>query len=643
MSLGDRPIFHRLLLAFFLVGLAVSGPLIYLSYELNRGSTEHRIQQNMLQQLDILAVHFVEDLAARLHRTLKVIESSPNLDALLSMDSDGQLVLGKRLETDFVRIANDHDRFSGIYFVDADGAVQVGVEDRRRNALAGFEIAGAGAGAAAMLSPTQAAMTRLFAHVRATPTLLSSGNMEWFMPPREPYIVGPFVDEAGRLSLLAGLGKADADNGSFGGMIVIRQRLDQFIAQIKQVRFFDEDVVWLLGPEGRVLARPDSAQDARAPFDRLPVKLEDRSRLRMVDGAMIAYRDLAVVSDQPLLRIAFVVPSSVLEKDLRPTISILLVALATSMAFVLVTAYFVSCRFSRPIIELAAAASRLAAGDLSTRVNVQTAGELRVLVDSFNRMTASLEEASDQQRRFVSIAAHEFRTPLAIIDGAAQRMKRFADRGMAGEIHDRADRIRGAVARMALLIDTTLDSARLEEGRMELNAQPLDLIALVVGVCKRYESVAPDFVFEIAAGSNTLEIVGDPRLLDHAITNLLSNAVKYSGDSRRVDIRIGSDAGRARIAVRDYGIGIDAADLPKLFGRYFRADNAKGLSGTGIGLNLVRGLVELHGGTVRAESTLGKGSTFTVELPIPDASGTPEDARAPIASSANQAPVRRAS
>ena len=643
MGLGERPIFYRLLLAFFLVGVAVSAPLLYLSFELNRESSERRVQQNMLQQLDIIAVHFVEDLSARLHRTLRFVESSPNLDALLSMDSDGQMVIAKRLETDLLRIASDHDRFSGLYFVDAEGSVQVGVADRRRNALAGVDIARVVAGAGADLAPTQAAMARLFERVRATPMLLSSGNMEWFMPPRDAQIEGPFVDESGRLSLLAGLGKADADNGSFGGMVVIRQRLDQFLAQIKQVRFFDEDVVWLLGPEGRVLAAPDGAQEIRAPFGRLPPALADGSRLQKVDGAMVAYRDLAVVADQPLLRIAFVVPSALLEKDLKPAVSVLLIALAASMGFVLVTAYVVSCRFSRPIVELAAAASRLAAGDLSTRVKVQAVGELRVLVDAFNRMTASLEEASAQQRRFVSIAAHEFRTPLAIIDGSAQRLKRFADRGMADEIHARAERIRGAVARMALLIDTTLDSARLEEGRMEVNAQPLDLIALVVGVCKRFEGVAPDFTFDIAAVPATLEILGDPRLLDHAITNLLSNAVKYSGHSRRVDVRIGLDAGRARVSVRDYGIGIDAAELPQLFGRYFRAGNAKGLSGTGIGLNLVKGLVELHGGTVRVESVLGQGSTFTVDLPVPDAPAAPDDTRAPPAASPGPTALRQAS
>jgi len=174
MGLGNQPIFNRLLLAFVLVGMTVSGPLIYLSFELNRASTERRAQQNILQQLDIIAINFAQDFAARLHRTLKVAESSPNLDAYLSMGPDEQLVIGKRLETDFVRIANDHDRFSGLYFVDAEGRVRVGVGDRRRNALAGFEIGPSATGGRSQLPPTQAAMERLFHRVKATPMLLSS-------------------------------------------------------------------------------------------------------------------------------------------------------------------------------------------------------------------------------------------------------------------------------------------------------------------------------------------------------------------------------------------------------------------------------------------------------------------------------------
>lgn len=111
-------------------------------------------------------------------------------------------------------------------------------------------------------------------------------------------------------------------------------------------------------------------------------------------------------------------------------------------------------------------------------------------------------------------------------------------------------------------------------------------------------------------------INGDPQLLDLIFTNLLSNAVKYSGNSHRVEVCIGRAGERATIVIRDYGVGIPTAEIPQLFSRFFRASTAKGIPGTGIGLNLAKELVVLHGGEIDVTSQLGQGTSFTVKLPI---------------------------
>ncbi len=615
MSQRTQPIFYRLLLAFMLVGITVSLPLIYLSFELNKESTERRAQQSVLQQIATIATNFNQEFAINLTRSLRSSTASPNVDAFLSSSDDARLIIGKTIESDFVHVAKDYDSYSALYFVDADGKVVVSVVEKRRNALPGFVIAPAESAERADRAPTLAAMRRLFHRIKATPLLLSSGNMEWFMPPREPLIEGPFVDESGRLAILAALPKLDPDNGSFGGVIMIRQRLDRFLARLKSIKFFDENPIWLLGADGQILMRPDNLAASFNPHQYLPPAFADTSQLLMPGEGLVAYRDLSIVPGKSFTRIAVAAPSSLLRKDLSPTIHLLLLVLAASMTIVFAIAYFFSRRFAKPIVELASAASRLAAGDLSTRVNVSAAGEVRVLVDAFNKMGENLQEASAQQRRFVAVAAHEFRTPLTIIDGAAQRLKRNADRCDPGDLRERADKIRVAVARMAQLIDTTLNSARLDEGRIELNAQRFDLVALIAGICKRLEGIADGFSIQIAATRPQIEIVGDARLLDHAFTNLVSNAIKYSGNSRRIDVEIAEDDRSATIGVRDYGIGIPADEISKLFARFFRASTAKGLSGTGIGLNLVKALVALHGGEIRVESQVGQGSTFTVNLP----------------------------
>ncbi|MBM3522893.1 MAG: PAS domain S-box protein [Alphaproteobacteria bacterium] len=225
-------------------------------------------------------------------------------------------------------------------------------------------------------------------------------------------------------------------------------------------------------------------------------------------------------------------------------------------------------------------------------------------------------EAAAHQRRFISIAAHEFRTPLTIIDGAAQRLHRGADSATPDELRDRARKIRLAAARMAEIVDRTLYSARIDDGRIEMRHAPIDLVDLVREICRRQESISAGFAITIAANVPILEIDADRQLLDQVFTNLLSNAVKYSGDSRRVDVAIEIADGGARVSVRDFGVGVPAEELPNLFKRFYRATTAKGIAGTGIGLSLVKDLVELHGGGIDVTSMLDQGSVFVVTLPL---------------------------
>lgn len=235
------------------------------------------------------------------------------------------------------------------------------------------------------------------------------------------------------------------------------------------------------------------------------------------------------------------------------------------------------------------------------------------------RLEAALQterDAAAQQRRFVAIVAHEFRTPLTIIDGAAQRLARKAGDASPSDLLDRVGRIRRAVARMSQLIDTTLNSARLAAGSIEANPSALNLVEAVATALRRQEEMSREFSFRFTTERAEIIVEADPRLLDQVFTNLLSNAVKYSGTSRRIEVTLACVAGDARVGVRDFGLGVPADEIPQLFSRFFRASTAKGVQGTGIGLNLVKELVALHGGQVAVESEVAAGSLFTVSLPL---------------------------
>ena len=229
---------------------------------------------------------------------------------------------------------------------------------------------------------------------------------------------------------------------------------------------------------------------------------------------------------------------------------------------------------------------------------------------------ASEREAAAHQRRFISTVSHEFRTPLAIIDSAVQRLEALQP-GSEPKIAKHYRRVREAIVRMTELIGRTLSSVRLEDGQFALNRIDFDLKALLAEICERQCQITPLFDIALQSPDRDFIVEGDPKLLDQVFSNLLSNAVKFSGTSRRVEISLAGRDKLVDIAVRDFGIGVAADELPRLFGQFYRTHAVAGLPGAGLGLHLVHKLVTLHEGTVTVESELGCGSTFTVALPAP--------------------------
>jgi signal transduction histidine kinase len=229
---------------------------------------------------------------------------------------------------------------------------------------------------------------------------------------------------------------------------------------------------------------------------------------------------------------------------------------------------------------------------------------------------AKEKSASATQRAFVSMVSHEFRTPLTIIDGEAYRLIRLKDQIAPEDLERRAKSIRFSVTRMINLIEGVLYSSRAQENKIVLNVEQVNLRSLIRGVCHQQSRVSGEHFIEYTVADLPLMIRADRNLLTYVFDNLLSNAVKYSPVGTTVKV-IGHTAdGFAVISVRDRGIGIPADDLPKLFEPYFRAGNASGFAGSGVGLYIVQTFIRLHGGRVTVDSVLGRGSVFTVYLPV---------------------------
>jgi signal transduction histidine kinase len=336
----------------------------------------------------------------------------------------------------------------------------------------------------------------------------------------------------------------------------------------------------------------------------------------------------------------------------RQAIFLIVLVMLVAAALVVGALIFISRSISRPLRRLADCMRRLA--DSDTDVDIAGAerrdeiGEMAQATVIFRhnaldllrsqrtlaRQAALLEEqlAQEQrlallQRNFVSMASHEFRTPLTVIDGHARRLDKSKEAVRPAEIGERAGKIRSAVLRMTQLIDNLLNSSRLIDGSAGLYYEPaeLDLTVLLREVCQLHRDMVPAAQIVERLADAALPIKGDAKLLFQAFSNLLSNAVKYSTAGGAIEVAAERAAAEAVVSISDHGIGIPAGDLDRLFERYHRGSNVSGIVGTGVGLYLVKMVVDQHGGRIAVQSREGEGARFTIHLPLAPA-GADRDA-----------------
>ncbi|MGA2187906.1 MAG: MCP four helix bundle domain-containing protein [Steroidobacteraceae bacterium] len=222
-----------------------------------------------------------------------------------------------------------------------------------------------------------------------------------------------------------------------------------------------------------------------------------------------------------------------------------------------------------------------------------------------------------QQRDFVSMTSHEFRTPLNIIDGHAQRLIKLSDRLDPADAAERGSRIRHAVQRITNIMDSLLGASRVLDGQAVFHPSDFDPSSLLRDACQAHRDATRGAVITEDFSSLPATIHGDQKLLFHAFSNLISNAIKYSSVGSPTELVARQESGWLVVQVRDHGIGIPARDRARLFERYFRGSNATSIAGTGVGLHLVSMVVALHHGEVYVESLEGVGSRFVVRLPVP--------------------------
>lgn len=256
---------------------------------------------------------------------------------------------------------------------------------------------------------------------------------------------------------------------------------------------------------------------------------------------------------------------------------------------------------------------------------VQQRNEVRLLNERLNRTNEELRRLNDFKSTVLSIAAHDLRTPLAALAMRLDLLLNDLQTGQQTIPHlDTVRWMRYTVGRMNYLLSGLLDREQAERGTLRLSLASCDLVK----VLQRVISMAPpDAAHRIELyAPKSLELIADDRRLQQVFYNLLENALKYTPDDQKVTIALRRDGKEAIVEVRDRGRGITPEEAAQLFQMFYRTEEARrsGISGTGLGLFIVKTLVEAHGGRVEVESQPGQGTTFRVRLPLqPSASVRP--------------------
>ena len=391
------------------------------------------------------------------------------------------------------------------------------------------------------------------------------------------------------------------------------------------VRFYENGVIFSIYDEqGRLIA---GSVPTGFPAD-TTLKAFSFQTFSASGNAWSVYDAALPYGEDQILWIRGILPSETLFSVERTLFFVLLVACPLLIAVALLVGYSITRRAFLPIEEIRRTAETIGAGgDLSARIPTErTQGEIRQLAETFNEMFGRLETSFEHERQFTSDASHELRTPVAVITSQAEYS--LLPDATPEEQREGLEVILEQARKMSALISQLLMLARADSGTQQLTMAPVDLSLLASMTAEQCREAAARRQIrldcEIAPGIMT---EGDQASLVRVFLNLLENAIQYGRPGGFVKLTLAVQNDFAVCSIADDGIGIARENLERIWQRFYRVDPSRnpGGSNTGLGLSLVKWIIEAHHGTVEAESGLGKGSCFTFRLPLqPPAKKAPQ-------------------
>ena len=336
-------------------------------------------------------------------------------------------------------------------------------------------------------------------------------------------------------------------------------------------------------------------------------------------GVRVAAVPLSKNSNNPFGFAVVAESLNVIEAGLRRLRRDFFAGVPLVLLFASLGGYFLARKSLAPIALMNAQTQRITAENLSSRLDLTNPrDELGQLATTINALLARLDATFTEQQRFIADASHELRTPLAVLRGeteVALEQNRGAEdyRESLALIKDEAERLTRIVENLFILARQPVDQHSIMKEPLRLNE--------VVSECVRSAQVLATqrgLRLHLDGATSEVNFTGDDEMLKRMLLNLLDNAVKYTAPGGDVGVALSTQNGSARIVVTDSGIGIPAADQPRIFDRFYRVDKARprALGGAGLGLSIAKWIVEAHGGTIAVQSIPTQGSEFIVDLPL---------------------------
>ncbi len=353
-------------------------------------------------------------------------------------------------------------------------------------------------------------------------------------------------------------------------------------------------------------------------FDPLTVPRGAAGTLVETEHLLVSGTDVDTHSGRYLVEIG--VATQAMQETLDHLFRLLVLLIPVLSACAAAGGYFLVNRALRPVDRLSRTAEQLSLQNLTLRLPVLQSGDaLERLSLALNKMLARLWDSVLTSRRFLADASHELRTPLTIIKGELQEVSRTTTL-TSGEVRERVGSVLEEVDRLEHLVTSLLALSRLDAGEARREWLVFDLAPLALSTAEQMRLMAEDRGLKIEIVTTTATVCGEAARIKQVIVNLLDNAIRFTPSGGTVSLLVVGVEDGSVLEVRDTGVGIPAASLPRVFDRFFRVDAARSREdgGAGLGLSIVRAICVGHGAEITVESRAGHGSCFRVHFPQHD-------------------------